>query len=336
MIHSDDYTEIYPRGKKIILVGTFPPPLGGVSVYLKRLSVLLKEREYDLTIWDTSKGRFIFYFQFVKIFFIALLNKDVLVHSHALHNKAVVALLMLKKLAGISLFITNHNTSLLKLSSEKRIKLIRLLIRNVDLIVGVSPDALAMYKNYGIEVEAKTIIKDACLPPPLSEEKNILKSYESKTLNFIANSEPILFANAYQIVFIDNIDLYGLDLCVELTKALKDNYPNIGFVFALANEKENIDYLEKMKTKIIDYKLNDNFHFITGQKEIWPLFKKTDVMLRPTYSDGYSVSIEEAMSLGCKVIASDGFKRAKGTIEFKNRDLDDLILKTQKVLDEIN
>ena len=73
-----------------------------------------------------------------------------------------------------------------------------------------------------------------------------------------------------------------------------------------------------MKSKITEYNLNDNFHFITGQKEIWPLFKKADILIRPTYSDGYSVSIEEAMSLGCKVIASEGFERAKGTIEFQN------------------
>ena len=33
----------------------------------------------------------------------------------------------------------------------------------------------------------------------------------------------------------------------ELTARLKKKYPNIGFLFALANDKKNIDYIKKQK-----------------------------------------------------------------------------------------
>ena len=76
----------------------------------------------------------------------------------------------------------------------------------------------------------------------------------------------------------------------------------------------------------------DRFYFMTGQKEIWPLFKKTDLMIRPTYSDGYGISIAESLYFGCPAIASNVCLRPKGTILFKNRDLDDLATKAMLVL----
>lgn len=32
-----DYSDIYPKEKSILLVGSYPPPIGGVSVHIYRL-----------------------------------------------------------------------------------------------------------------------------------------------------------------------------------------------------------------------------------------------------------------------------------------------------------
>ena len=62
-------------------------------------------------------------------------------------------------------------------------------------------------------------------------------------------------------------------------------------------------------------------------------FKRTNLMLRPTYIDGYGVSIEEAIFFGSPAIASDVCERPKGTILFKNRNIDDLYSKIINILE---
>jgi glycosyltransferase involved in cell wall biosynthesis len=182
--------------------------------------------------------------------------------------------------------------------------------------------------------EKKIKIKNAFIPPPLDEEDKILESYPQELSFFINDRQPLLIANAASLVFYQDTDLYGLDMCIELTAKLKEKYPNIGFLFALANDKENQTYLHKMKNRIKKLGIEENFIFMTGQKELWPLLKKADLMVRPTSNDGYGISIAEALYLGCPAIASDVCKRPENTVLFKTRNVDDLLFKVKKVFDE--
>jgi glycosyltransferase involved in cell wall biosynthesis len=87
-----------------------------------------------------------------------------------------------------------------------------------------------------------------------------------------------------------------------------------------------------MKKRVSELKIDKNFIFVIEQKEIWPLFKKADLMVRPTFMDAYGVSIEEALYFGCPAVASNVCKRPKGTIIFKNRDFKDFFEKCKKIL----
>ena len=64
--------------------------------------------------------------------------------------------------------------------------------------------------------------------------------------------------------------------------------------------------------------------------------KTCDLFLRPTNSDGDSVSVRESLSLGVPVIASDAAPRPNGTILFRSRDHDDLTNKTIDVLNNLD
>ncbi len=151
-------------------------------------------------------------------------------------------------------------------------------------------------------------------------------------MKFIHNRSPVLISNAGFIRFYDNVDLYGLDLCIELIYRLKRTFPNIGFIYAIADENINKNYIENMKNKIREFKIKENFYFITGQKEIWPLYRKVDLMIRPTYRDGYGISIAEALYFNTPAIASDVCRRPSGTILFENRNLEDLYNKCMQIL----
>lgn len=179
----------------------------------------------------------------------------------------------------------------------------------------------------------KLLIKNAFLPPPLKEESKILKTLDNKTIEFCKNHKPLIIANAYKIVFQGDIDLYGLDMCIELTAKLKKDFPNIGFIFALANNTVNKKYYLELQERTRKLGIERNFYFLTGQKELWPLFKKADLMVRPTYSDGYGISIAEALYFNCPAIASDVCDRPEKTLLFRNRDINDLYEKALGVLD---
>ncbi len=174
------------------------------------------------------------------------------------------------------------------------------------------------------------------MPPPLEEEKQILNTYSKILFDFVEKRSPVIISNGGYIRIYNNIDLYGIDMCIELTNELKKSFPNIGFIFALADKKKNDWYFRKMKKKIKELNIEKNFTFMTGHKEIWPLFQRADLMVRPTLLDGYSVSVAEALYFNCPVIASNVSKRPKGTIIFKNRNFKDFSEKCKRILLENN
>ena len=166
----------------------------------------------------------------------------------------------------------------------------------------------------------------------VKDENKILDIYKTELMDFINEKKPLIVANGSSINFFNNVDLYGLDMCIELTAKLKKDYPNLGFLFALANKNRNAFYLKKMMLLIKKLKIEENFYFLTGLNELWPIFKKADLLVRPTNTDGDSISIREALYFKTSVVASDVTSRPKECYIFKNRDLRDFYSKSIKVL----
>ena len=177
------------------------------------------------------------------------------------------------------------------------------------------------------------IVRDAFLPPPLEDEPKILATYPDEMRNFMEVQRPLIVANAFQLADWNGIDLYGLDMCIELIHRLKKKYPSVGLLFALANEQYRTDYYAKMRGLIADYGLQRNVYFLTDQHELWPILKDCDVMVRPTCTDGYGVSVAEALYFNRPAVASDVCKRPEGCAVFRNRDMDDFEAKVRQVLE---
>jgi glycosyltransferase involved in cell wall biosynthesis len=53
---------------------------------------------------------------------------------------------------------------------------------------------------------------------------------------------------------------------------------------------------------------------------MWPVIKRASVFLRPTTSDGDSISLREALHFNVPVVASDAAPRPAGSILFASRD----------------
>jgi len=206
------------------------------------------------------------------------------------------------------------------------------MIKKAKFIQVVNPIYEKFIHDY-LRIERDNVyVNHAFLPPPLEDEHNILKTYNKKLNEFLLNRYPIIISNAACIRIINGTDAYGLDMCIELIYRLRKDFPNIGLIFAIANEKIHSDYLQKMILKIKKLNIEKNCYFLTGQREIWPLYKKVHLTVRPTSIDGYGSSLAEALYFNCPAIASNVCRRPKGTILFNNRDSDDFFKKCKKII----
>ena len=83
--------------------------------------------------------------------------------------------------------------------------------------------------------------------------------------------------------------------------------------------------------------LEDSFILIEESlAEVYPLLLVSHVFIRPTNTDGNSVSVKEALWFGCQVIASDAVVRPEEVILFANRDSNDLANKIALQIANIN
>ena len=85
---------------------------------------------------------------------------------------------------------------------------------------------------------------------------------------------------------------------------------------------------------MIENGLRQNVMLVTKPISFLRVMKASDVVLRPTNTDGDSITIREALYFSKAIVASDCAVRPEGTYVFKTRDLDDFCEKIIMSLDD--
>lgn len=159
--------------------------------------------------------------------------------------------------------------------------------------------------------------------PPLDREINA--SLPDDMQAFIDNHDPVLSSVAFRLEFHDGEDLYGADLCIRATQALRERHPKIGFIFFVPDPGDRV-YLEKLKTMITEHGVGENFMLYDRPvDQLCPLWKQSSIFVRATNTDGDPLSVREALCVGTPVVASDVSPRPAPCVLFRNRDLDNFI-----------
>ncbi len=334
--HMMDIHQLYGESKKILIVGTYPPPLGGISVFIYRLKKLLQKNNYEVDIYNTATQSRFLEIKFISFILTIIKGKYQVIHIQNFDLKKIIALVLLRQFKKYKIYYTDHNPFLFNKRGYFSTQIKRTLIPQFNKLIVVNNHILENYKVHKVKLPRDILVSNVFLPPPPEDKERILASYSPEINSFLDNHFPLVMANAFQLKLVDGIDLYGLDMCLELTKKIKINYPRIGFIFCLANEKANPEWFNELLLKIKTDDLTRNFYFMTGQKELWPLFERIQLFIRPTYKDGYGVSIDEALYFNCPAIASDACERNPQAIIFKNRDMADLYEKCIYILDKLH
>lgn len=321
---------------RIALIGPYPPPYGGIAIHIQRLKEQLEERGYECAVYELGRqepteGNVIRVKNtkrwLLKYFFFA---KEDVIHFHNPDWRMRV-IMGLMDLLGRKTIISIHGESLnnsLVEGSWLRKQIIKFGLKNTSVIITLNPKIKETALSLGVKPENIKVIP-SFIPPSVKEED--IAEIPEEAWSFIDSHRPIILANAFMISFYNNQDLYGIDMCIDLCANLKQSYPKIGFVFCLPNIGD-YDYFKKMKHRIAEKQIEENFLFQTKPCQMYPIIMKSAVFIRPTNTDGYGISVGEALYFKVPAVASDVCPRPEGTILFKNRDIDDLCSKVEAVL----
>jgi glycosyltransferase involved in cell wall biosynthesis len=314
--------------RKIIMIGPVPPPTGGVSIHIWRLFHLLKE-DFDIDFVDEFKVAKKEYFNlrsFNLFKYLGILGKGDIVFIHSGTNVLRMGHIIASKLLGKKTVLTLH-----AYPGKKP-----LLIRKLhEFIFGLADKIIIVNADFKERINLpneKVVVKHAFLPPIISEEKELPNTVQQWIDDGRQKKSVIICSNAWRLDIWNNQDLYGVDMCIEVTKRLVKKGIPVTFIFNVATTDKSVPLYEDYKKQINNSGLEKNFHLANEQLSFVKLMQQADLVVRPTNTDGDSLSIREALYLGKPIITSDVVIRPEGSILHKNRDIDDF---EQKITESI-
>ena len=323
--------------KEIVLIGTYPPPYGGVSIHIQRLKEQLEIRGMKCIVYDTSgvpkSAKDIFSSTILSslLRIICSRGKDI-IHVHGYDPRQVILFSLVGVLTRRVVIFTIHSFRYNKDNIGLLGKFSLWMAQKTGqhfITVGLELNEKIM--DFGIkQANIKTLI--SFIPPVVRE--NDFSEIPKEAGEFIRGHSPVISANAYKISFYNNQDLYGIDMCVDLCVNLKKSHPRIGMIFCLPNIGD-YDYFKKIQKRIAEKGIEDNFFFQTKPCQFYPILMESDAFVRPTNTDTYGVSIAESLYFKVPAIASDVCLRPEGAILFRSRDIRDFSTKMKELLDNL-
>lgn len=313
----------------ILHIGFIPPPVGGLSIHIERLHKRLLAEGLHSLIWDYSEEikdnplvRNI-HWHSLPFHLLGRIRKPTLYHVHGSNSVTLLMVCLALFISPRSRLIWALHNSRFDKELSSRLFLIRPLLHILStraIIVVDNLDNINKIRNMGIKNET------LCIPEHISLPCSEINAHLPDDLEeFLKLHKTILAATITAPIFYEGVDLYGIDLLLSLGERLKKENVNFGLVVTvLRPDFGDRSYFRRIKNEIENQGLNPHFKIIEKPlPSLLPLLNRAQIVLRPTYSDGNSMLVNEALSLGKKVVASDCAPRPDGCVLFRNRDFED-------------
>lgn len=319
-------------GKNIGIIGPFPPRLGGISIHIKRVVHKLEQQQNSVRVIDVVqfstrvkrwRALITFFYQ----------TKPAFVFYHTLYNSSIEWLITIlgSFFYRAELIVVEHSPRHLYDRRALDLFIFRHTMRAARKQIFIGSSTHQSYIDNKIPIMKNFSIESAYLPPDPQEEPAILATYPAALWKFLETHGPIIAMNASRITLWHGKDLYGLDVSLALLKRLKETFPSLGLICALAH-RDNPAYFAQLESYIAENNLTSSVYFLENNTEFWPLLKRVNLFIRPTLSDGWAVSLIEAQELGTPTLASNAVLRPAGTLLYDVHDHDDLYEKTKSIL----
>jgi len=309
--------------KKVLLIGVYPPPIGGVSIHLERF-LNANKSDVEIGLLDLKKRKVFFKtgsYEGFKEICIYVLKSDI-VHIHLSSNLKIVLALLFKTL-GKKVVFTQHNNIVSQFEKNIFFKLF-------DHVIFVNGKCL---NDKDIKNKKANFSVIPAFIPPVSVEKN--PDWLTAKLN---KFDKLIVTNCYRLNYTnDGGEVYGFDIIEKAFLKLNES-DSISSTCLLFVDPSGT-YKEKLESCIDSFvSRSGNFIMYTDSKNIsfYELLKLADVSIRATRSDGDSLSIRESLYLGVSTIASDVVERPEGCIKFTGLSSIDLAKKIKNAINLSN
>ncbi len=304
--------------KKILIISPFPPQIGGVSISSERLLQNLIADGFDVDYYrikfknNRYNKKILLTFKFFFIPFYILFNKKFdIIHLHvpATYRKVYISLTKKLFFKGAKTIFTLHGD----VSNLLNSKLALWALSKADKIICVQKGDS---KRLPIQLQQKSIDIPAFILPHNIDEKEV----PNEVLNFckLKNKPLIVFYGAVKLSGVFP-DLYGITDVFKLYNNLQEHNCNAKLLLLISISKKDLSQVTFLQNQIDSIKNKNDIMIIQSPNfPLIPIFKYTNIYIRPTKTDGDSLAVREAMAMGCTVIASNNAKRPKGVITYSD------------------
>lgn len=318
--------------KTVLIIGPAPTRIGGVSTHITRLAWLLKDN-YRFDYIDEARGKVEGYYNCRSIHFLTYLKKlkkaDV-VHIHsAVFILRVFHIFMAKFLFRKRVCVSIHHD----LKVEGHIGSTKSFLSRCDCAV---LDSQQIFDSvYERNAKCSYKMMPAFLPPIEELEDELPEEIVAWIQKVRSESSAILMcSSSSNINDYNGVDLYGNDMSIDSIRLLneRNNGKTFYLLMIIHRSENNPIRLKEYQDKIAKESI-EKILLITKPASFVRIMKASDVVLRPTNTDGDSITIREALYYGKATVASDCSERPEGTYVFKTRDLQDYCNKIELAIE---
>jgi glycosyltransferase involved in cell wall biosynthesis len=297
---------------RVLQIGPFAPPHGGVHANLSAIREALLERGGSCEVIvitrpdrPVEKEEGIYRprtaFQLLRLLF--KLNYDIIhLHIGGTLTTRLLALTfictLLPKKKSVLTFHAGGYPSSPAGQTAKPFSLRGFVFRRLDRIIGVNTAIVEMFKKFGVASDKVRLIYPYSFTRP---PKDTPIPQESK--KFLSAHHPVLIS----VSLLEKA--YDLPLQIDVMEAVLGKFPQAGLMIIGAGSLEN-DLRQLIKSKPYAEHImlcGDTTRIVTLR-----MIEEGDLMLRTTLHDGDAISIREALFLGTPVIATDNGMRPDG------------------------
>jgi glycogen synthase len=306
---------------KILLIGEFPPPHGGISVHVAGIHKELTAAGIPCRVLDTSRVRHPAKFSAALL---RAVSQGWTPHLHTNgHNRKSWLVALACGLAGRA-----RRGGVLTLHS------------------GLAPRYLggaSLWKRWCAARTCSLYGRVLCVSPAIQhsvillgvprERTEITPAYLPVSMPHLPlNAELLAWTEARRPLLSTALFFrpeYGFELLVAGLSKFRARHPRFGCIVMGSGERQ-----AEARKLVKDSGLENNLLLLgdVQHETCLELMSRSDVFLRPTLEDGDSISVREALSLGVPVVASRIGNRPAGAILFHPNDGEDMLSKLDLAL----
>ncbi len=304
-------------GAKVLLIGDFPPPQGGVAVHVKQLAEYLEQHGATVHVLDIGKGGHSLSFVTPARTPAALAREvrrfardgyTIHLHTSGNNRKSWLVALAVAQLSGSAprVLTVHSGLSASFLASG-------MLHRGLALAACVSYDRVV-----AVSEAVADALADASVPRDLMFVQPAFVPSAVRVGKVPEGFEAARARRAPLLAFAHHPSrTYGRDILFRAVRELSYRYPDVGVaVYGPGTHDEA--FREDARAAGVAG-LIENFGELE-HGEALAIAQAADVFVRPTRADGDAVSVREALMLGTPCVASDASARPEGVKTFRSGD----------------